>query len=53
MNPETRAKLKDFAATQLRKDVLLLAMQGCTAAQMASSLGVGVGASIAIKMGSM
>ena len=43
MNPETRAKLKEFAATQLNKDVLLLSMQGCTLRQMATNLSVGHG----------
>jgi DNA-binding CsgD family transcriptional regulator len=38
-----RAKLKEFAATQLNKDVMLLAMQGCTPRQMAANLGVGHG----------
>ena len=43
MNPEARAKLKDFASTQLNKDVLILAMQGCTLRQMAANLRVGHG----------
>ena len=43
MTSETRAKLKDFAATQLNKDVMLLAMQGCTLRQIAANLRVGHG----------
>ena len=43
MTPETRQKLKEFAAIQLNKDVMLLAMQGCNLRQMASSLRVGHG----------
>jgi hypothetical protein len=43
VTPEARENLKTFAATQLNKDVLLLAMQGCTLRQMAANLGVGRG----------